>query len=197
MRTQLSLLDAAPAVAPKATAPGEIVRSAIISPCGKFRYRLARSWGIGREDLWVCCNPSTADAERDDASLLRMMGFSQAWGSAGIEVVNLAAFRSPHPDALYDALDPVGPLNDRHIRDAAEHCHATGGRLVAGWGASLRFDDLAPPALIRRDVQVLELLRTIGVVWCIGRTSSGAPKHPLARGKHRVPDDVKPEPYTP
>jgi hypothetical protein len=24
-----------------------------------------------------------------------------------------------------------------------------------------------------------------------------APKHPLARGKHRVPDDVNPEPYTP
>lgn len=30
---------------------------------------------------------------------------------------------------------------------------------------------------------------------CLGKTLSGAPKHPLARGKHRVPSDFKPVPW--
>lgn len=28
-------------------------------------------------------------------------------------------------------------------------------------------------------------------LWCWGMTSSGAPKHPMARGKHRIPADQK------
>jgi hypothetical protein len=30
---------------------------------------------------------------------------------------------------------------------------------------------------------------------CLGLTNSGAPKHPLARGKHRIPDDFEPIPF--
>ncbi len=29
-------------------------------------------------------------------------------------------------------------------------------------------------------------------LWCWGKTASGAPKHPLARGAHRIPVDQKP-----
>jgi hypothetical protein len=29
-------------------------------------------------------------------------------------------------------------------------------------------------------------------LWCWGKTGSGAPKHPLARGLHRIPADQKP-----
>ena len=29
-------------------------------------------------------------------------------------------------------------------------------------------------------------------IYCLGTTKSGAPKHPMARGKHRVPDDQRP-----
>lgn len=30
---------------------------------------------------------------------------------------------------------------------------------------------------------------------CLGTTMTGAPIHPLARGKHRVPDDVQRRPW--
>lgn len=29
-------------------------------------------------------------------------------------------------------------------------------------------------------------------LWCWGKTQSGAPKHPMARGVHRIPRDQKP-----
>ena len=28
---------------------------------------------------------------------------------------------------------------------------------------------------------------------CLGKTASGAPTHPMARGKHRVPDTAQPQ----
>jgi protein gp37 len=32
----------------------------------------------------------------------------------------------------------------------------------------------------------------MGEIHCLGETASGAPIHPMARGKHRVPDDRQP-----
>lgn len=29
-------------------------------------------------------------------------------------------------------------------------------------------------------------------LWCWGTTAGGAPKHPMARGKHRIPPDQRP-----
>src|SRR3546814_16042107 len=31
--------------------------------------------------------------------------------------------------------------------------------------------------------------------YCLGASSSGAPPHPMARGRHRVPDDALPQPW--
>src|SRR3546814_343950 len=31
--------------------------------------------------------------------------------------------------------------------------------------------------------------------YCLGASSSGAPLHPMARGRHRVPDDALPQPW--
>ena len=35
------------------------------------------------------------------------------------------------------------------------------------------------------------------VLSCLGTTLSGAPKHPLARGQHRIPDDQEPMQWWP
>src|SRR5262245_19133112 len=91
-------------------------KEALISPCGLYRYWLTRTWDNSlRRVCWVMLNPSTADAEQDDPTIRRCVGFARSWGAGGIIVVNLFAFRASDPKALLRAADPVGPDNDGHI----------------------------------------------------------------------------------
>jgi hypothetical protein len=76
-------------------------------------------------------NPSTADASVDDPTIRRCTGFSEAWGFDSLTVVNLFAFRSPHPEDLAKVDDPVGPVNDLAIREAVFGA----SRVVVAWGA--------------------------------------------------------------
>ena len=43
---------------------------------------------------------------------------------------------------------------------------------------------------------MLRAFRRDQPVHCLGLTKSGMPKHPLARGQHRVPDGAQPQPWT-
>lgn len=158
---------------------GGIERAAVISPCGKYRYRLWRKWAASERMpvLWVMLNPSTADANVDDPTIKRCMAFSQRWGYGAMWVGNLFAYRSTDPDAMLKLHrdEAQGPDNRKHLYAMASQSALT----VAAWGnpgaGGVGDDgDYTSP----------------GGLWCIGTTNSGAPKHPLARGKHRVPDDA-------
>src|SRR5262249_14212908 len=99
----------------------EVRRAAVISDCGRYRYSLTRRWGDAAEPraLFVMLNPSTADAEQDDPTIRRCIGFAKAWGMGSLEVVNLYALRATDPAALLSAPDPIGPKNDTMITSAA------------------------------------------------------------------------------
>src|SRR4029079_19593153 len=106
-------------------------KDAVMSPCGRYRYRLTRVWDESRPAVcWVMLNPSTADAVKDDPTIRRGSSFSWSWGAGGLVVVNLFAFRATNPADLLDAPDPVGPENDAHVRDAAKGA----GLVMAAWG---------------------------------------------------------------
>ena len=80
-----------------ATAPDvEMWRNAVFSGCGTYRYTLERRWSAGPLLLWVLLNPSTANAQVDDPTNRRGIGFSIKWGYAGCVFVNLFAVRSDH-----------------------------------------------------------------------------------------------------
>jgi hypothetical protein len=156
---------------------------ALISPDGLYRYWLTREWGdagAGRL-LWVMLNPSTADAMKNDPTILRCIAFARAWGFASLEVVNLYALRSSTPKALDEAADPYGPALRSYVIEALERCRM----IVCAWGASERAKEAVPAmeAVLRASGRPLV---------CLGRSSDGSPKHPLARGEHRVPNDQKP-----
>lgn len=74
-----------------------VKRAASISECGTYRWTLQRRWAAGERVCWIMLNPSTADAERDDPTVLRCMAFSRSWGYGGLIVVNLYPFRSSKP----------------------------------------------------------------------------------------------------
>lgn len=151
-----------------------MVRDATISHCGTYRYTLSRQWGnrspttcLLRKAGFIMLNPSTADAEIDDPTIRRCIGFAKAWGKDGVDIVNVYALRSTDPKALWQHNDPVGPENDRYIQDWVHYCSP----IVAAWGAH------AKPERVQR---VLEIVRAHSVpLYCLGTTKAGAPRHPL------------------
>ncbi len=155
-------------------------RSETTSPCGLFRYRLYRSWvdllGEDRSALFVMLNPSTANGSVDDPTVRRLIGFGRRWGCCELAVVNLYALRATDPDDLrrFEG-DPIGPENDRHIRQSALLAANSGARIVCAWGALDHWQR-------RRADEVLAILReATDEVEVFGWTGGGAeqPRHPL------------------
>lgn len=149
----------------------EIMSTAAISDCGTYRYQLTRAWAPGPCDVWIMLNPSTADAEIDDPTIRRCVGFSRGWGSGSLVVVNLFALRATDPEALVRHPDPIGPENDRHIELAAAGAHHHGGRVIAAWGAHRMAE--------YRAWDVHRVVRRQGPLVALGVTKQGAPRHPL------------------
>ena len=149
-----------------------MMKSAILSDCGQYRYHLARRWGAGRTMLFVMLNPSTADASVDDPTIRKCVGFAQRNGCEAVEVVNLFARRATDPRELVRAGYPIGPLNDDQIMSAAATTRLHGGVIVCAWGAHARGLQRAIDVRARLDkagypLQALRLL------------SDGTPSHPL------------------
>lgn len=150
------------------------VSDATVSSCETWRYRLQRRWGGGPGVLWVLLNPSTADAELDDPTVRRIVGFSTAFGFDAATVVNLYALRTSDPRSLSAHRDPVGPDNDAHIAcEASRHEVA-----IVGWGAH-RGVGLLGRLEHRQRVATVERLLAGLDVRCLGRTAENHPRHPL------------------
>lgn len=146
------------------------VRDAVISDCGRYRYRLEERWAPGPATLWIMLNPSTADAKVDDPTIRRVRGFTRAFGAPGFVVVNLYALRSPSPKDLRRAADPVGPLNDDTIRRELAAC----ADVVAAWGSAHH----NAPCFANRVAFAREAAGP-GRLRCLATTDDGAPRHPL------------------
>ncbi len=153
--------------------------AAVLSGDGRYRYSLARRWGDGNPVVFILLNPSTADADHDDPTIRKCMGFARAWGFAAIEVVNLFAIRSPDPRAVMarGVADPVGPGNADAIERALQAARGITDRwrrgpVVCAWGrhGSYMDQDLTTLGWIEREA---ELPR------CLGVTRDRMPRHPL------------------
>ena len=166
---------------PRSERKGEAMRSdAEISPCGKYRYSLSRTWDVGAQPLvFVMLNPSTADAQIDDPTIRRCVGFARRDKFGGIRIYNLFAYRASDPSKLKDVSDPFGPENMRRLDDLTERAKAQNITVVCGWGANVT-DDQAWPFLNLARCSELPL-------YCLGRTKSGMPRHPLyVRGDQQL-----------
>lgn len=146
-----------------------MTKSAIVSECGRYRYRLGRVWDDSLPCCcWVMLNPSTADADVDDPTVRRCVGFAERMGCGSIDVRNLFALRSSKPTVLIGNPSAVGPDNDElHLRTLPRD-----GLIVCGWGAM----QVAIPRARRFVKMAAEEMLPLS---CLGRTAAGAPRHPL------------------
>lgn len=172
---------------------GPIERAAEISGGTElWRWWLSRIWDAGLPILWVVMlNPSKADGKQDDPTVLRLIAIAQRWGFGGIMVVNLFAYRASRPDVMWAMAgkhDLIGPRGDEMLLQALEEAGRNSAPILAAWGAHR-------PATRRAEWFVQQARQRDVRLICLGRTADGSPTHPAARGKHRVPDDVKPQPF--
>lgn len=146
-------------------------RGALLSTDGMYRYRLWRIWdALAPVMVWVMLNPSTADANQDDPTIRKCIGFARANHHGGIIVVNLFAYRATDPRELPRVPDPVGPENDEHIRWAVRA--PTLASVVGGWGGD-KF------AVNRAKAVRTAIVATGRRLQCFRKSKTGQPWHPL------------------
>ena len=139
--------------------------SAVVSPCGAYRYELRRTWDATKPAvLFIGLNPSTADATHDDNTTRVCVNYARRWGFGELLIGNLFALRSADPRALRPASDPIGPDNDRFLR----RLQLRAALIVCAWGDA--------GAFLNRDEQVLA---SLDKPHCLTRLNSGRPGHPL------------------
>ncbi|MCK1577887.1 DUF1643 domain-containing protein [Bradyrhizobium sp. 174] len=120
--------------------------------------------------LWVCKNPSLAEANVDDPSSNRMIDFSMEWGFDGLVLMNIADYRATDPDDLLKpGVVPRSNGNLALIRNTAKHAQ----RIVCAWGT-------LHPRLVPLAVDAESALRADRhTLYCLGVNAGGTPKHPL------------------
>lgn len=145
-----------------------MIRRADISPCRRYRYRLTRYWGPGLTLPFVMLNSLTPDAEVDDATIIRYIGFARREGGrdCGGQPLRVALAVSI---SLGKTADPIAPNDDALTGFAADACvnampiaYAWGAR---GGAAADRASQMLPDASTR--------------LACLRKTREGFPRHSL------------------
>lgn len=156
--------------------------------------RNSRYWLLIREEykpLLVVCmfNPSDADEESNDPTISTLLRFARQWGYGGIIVVNLHSHVSSQPSAIRrlraDNVETCNYVNTIAWKTAINYAERCGKPVLVAWG------NLGDLETIQRFARMLVGHDTV----CLGTTADGRPKHPMARGLHRIPRDQKPQPF--
>ena len=156
-----------------------VKRRAGFSRCKSYRYWLFREFTEGSGHcVFIGLNPSTGDADSDDPTFRRCMGFAQRWGYRHLSVVNLFAYRTPSPAILKTSANPEGRGNRAALRKALQNADC----IVAAWGSHGSYQNQAC---------------TLSRIWadhplqCFGRTKNQQPVHPLYQ---RADAEIRPFP---
>ena len=151
---------------------------ATFSQCGQYRYALWRRWDEGKSTvMFIMLNPSKADAECNDATIRRCLGFADSWGFGSLLVGNLFAWKATKPADLKAAeragKEIVGPCND----DALEVMVKRAQKVIAAWGNH--------GVLQNRSHELREKLR--GQLYYLKLNKTCEPAHPLTLPKNLKP----------
>jgi len=171
-----------------------VMRRSAHFPFSDIRRRLSRDWGPGPRAFVLGCNPSTASADKEDPTTLWLNAWFKLYGFGGYDIGNLYPFCTSSPQVCRQRADAAfaGEWHDRdqihaNISDVARMAKAADQVFVCFGAIAWDWDFVE---------HVVEMIQTNEApwpdLWCWGTTASGAPKHPMARGLHRIPRDQKP-----
>lgn len=155
--------------------PAGMVGWANLSPCGRYRRALGREWPeeLGGKPgfvLMIGMNPSTADAEANDPTITREIGFVRSWGFSRLVKCNIGDYRATNPrDLEKPGVAACSPENVDEI-----HKWAAPAELVVLAHGVL-------PKCLRADGKRIAagLANSGRDLMCFGVTKDGWPRHPL------------------
>ncbi|MFL5900896.1 MAG: DUF1643 domain-containing protein [Solirubrobacterales bacterium] len=173
--------------------PGDLLGRATFAVFNRERsqrYWLIRIWDRARPLLVVVMfNPSDADDERNDPTISALIHFATMWGYGGLLVINLHSHVSSQPSAIRrlqaDDVETCPYPNVVAWKEAIGYARDQHLPILLAWG------NLGDEPTIKRFASFAHDLPAI----CLGKTSDGRPKHPMARGLYRIPRDLEPQPF--
>lgn len=130
---------------------------------------------LGGRVLVSCgLNPSIADAEKNDPTIRKEIGFAKRWNLHHYVKVNASSFIATDPKHM-KAARKTGrdnlPANDDWIRAAIALAVETDGIFLAAWGQHITPE---------RQAAIADMLRDAGAgAMCLGRNLDGSAVHPL------------------
>lgn len=130
----------------------------------------------GARTLWaVGLNPSTADGERPDPTLRKLMGFAERAGFDGFLMANLYPQRTPYPAELHPEADAaLCAANLAALREALTACPPAA--VWAAWGANIGLRPWLPQQLAA--LAALPGLADLPWLQTGQPTLGGHPRHP-------------------
>lgn len=149
---------------------------AVYSKCEKYRYFLARYWDMTKPVLvMIMLNPSTATERQNDPTVQRCETRARTNDYGGLVIINIFAYRATDPKNMRAAGDPVGPYNNKFIKQYLDlsAIHDAGKYdIICGWGTHGTFKD--------RAADVFKMFASHGIAPRAFRwTKGGHPQHPL------------------
>lgn len=159
-------------------------QGAEFSKCGLYRYKLWRIWDNSKpKAMCIGLNPSTANANKNDQTIIYLIKMLTILGYGGFYMTNLFAFISSNPDALLTCEDALGD-NDIKLKEVESICDD----VIVCWGSFKQAEN-----------RIKLVLPNYPNAKCFGVTQNGKPFHPLAMMPRngRDPNNPKLILYTP
>lgn len=175
-----------------------ITRSAIFHRDG-VRLVLSRVWGDPKapRPLFIGHNPSRAGVDREDQTSWRLIQITRSWDAPGFDIGNIYPWVSPYPDdcraiAVQADHDHRYHADRMKNREAVSTLGGEASMVVACFGDLCGRNPEDWKFILRLIADARRRRGKDATVYCLGTTASGNPRHPMARGRSRVPNDQKP-----
>ncbi len=142
-----------------------IKSDAIFSEDNIHRYALIHEWELDRPSLMIISlNPSAEDGELNNPTIRRCIGFAKRWGFGRLFITNLFSFKTSSPKDLFNSENPIGNKNDYWLKKLSKKVD----KVVLAYGNHGKFKN-------RHE----EILKIIHDPYCIKKSKTGMPMHPL------------------
>ena len=162
----------------------QLHKTAVISRCEKYRYKLTRTWDEKKgRVLFIMLNPSTANHVQNDLTTIRCINFAEKWGYGGIMIGNIYPFRSKRPKDLKKWLNTPNNGLWEHREgniDAVHQMAEQADLIVCAWGCNYKGN-------------IPDWVEELGDLHYLELCDDGiTPKHPLGNlSKNLVPINYK------